>query len=88
MSAAQIDTNVLQETNKNGGTEIINIDEPNATDICMSRGMRQDARIEWEQLDQQFVFDEMGNKIRFTDIFKKQKTIVLFIRVSFSFPSI
>ncbi|XP_005102404.1 peroxiredoxin-like 2C [Aplysia californica] len=52
----------------------------NVDSLKMSRGVRPEAEINWEMLNEQFVFDEMGNKIRFTDIFKKQKTIVLFVR--------
>ena len=62
----------------------VNLDNsiPVNTGMSISRGIRPDAIIDWDRLNGLFVLNELGNKIRFTDIFKKQKTIVFFIRVS------
>ncbi|XP_067678314.1 peroxiredoxin-like 2C [Haliotis asinina] len=49
-------------------------------EISMSRGMRAEVRINFDKCRDMFVFDQMGNKIRFGDIYKKQKTIVVFTR--------
>ena len=51
-------------------------------DLKMSRGPRPEAEIDFDKLNDLFVFDGFGNKIRFVDIFKKQKTIIIFTRVS------
>ena len=53
-------------------------------DLKMSRGPRPEAEIDFDKLNDLFVFDGFGNKIRFVDIFKKQKTIIIFTRVSLS----
>lgn len=52
----------------------------NDKDLTISRGMHPDADLDFDKLRKLFVFDELGNKIQFTDIFKKQKTIVIFVR--------
>ena len=59
-----------------------NNDIPAVNSLKISRGMREEAEIDWEELVKLFVFDQMGNKIMFTDIFKKEKTICFFVRVS------
>jgi hypothetical protein len=51
------------------------------TNLKMSRGMRPEADVNFDKLRTMFVFDELGNKIRFTDTFKMQKTIIIFTRV-------
>lgn len=38
--------------------------------------------VDFEKIQDMIVFDEMGNKIRFGDIYKKQKTIIVFTRVT------
>lgn len=57
-----------------------NIDKPEEEHI--TRGIRHEAKFSWDKLNDLFVYNEMGNKINFCDIFKKQKTIIIFIRVS------
>ncbi|ESP00625.1 hypothetical protein LOTGIDRAFT_112250 [Lottia gigantea] len=49
----------------------------------ISRGVRQETEV--DELDlvsigNQIVFDENGNKIKFGDVYKKQKTIIVFTR--------
>lgn len=53
-----------------------------AKELRMSRGMKPELVIDFEKLKTLFVYDEMGNKIRFSDIYKKQKTIIILTRVS------
>ncbi|CAL1546194.1 unnamed protein product [Lymnaea stagnalis] len=48
--------------------------------LIISRGERPEAEIDWSTLKLLSVFDEMGNKIMFSDIFKQQKTIVILVR--------
>ena len=73
------DDKCCKDKNKEDNKEVL--PPENGKDLKMSRGLRPDADIDWEKLRTLFVMDEQGNKIRFTDIFKKQKTIVIFIRV-------
>ncbi|PVD22772.1 hypothetical protein C0Q70_16028 [Pomacea canaliculata] len=51
-----------------------------AKELRMSRGMKPELVIDFEKLKTLFVYDEMGNKIRFSDIYKKQKTIIILTR--------
>lgn len=51
-------------------------------EISMSRGMRAEVKVNFDKCRDMFVYDQMGNKIRFGDVYKKQKTIVVFTRVS------
>lgn len=51
-----------------------------AKDLKMSRGLRKEAEIDFDKLKELLVCDEMGNKIRFSDIYKKQKTIIVLTR--------
>ncbi|KAL8625705.1 hypothetical protein ACOMHN_043980 [Nucella lapillus] len=46
----------------------------------MSRGERPKATIDFEKLKTLYVYDEYANKICFSDVFKKQKTIIIFVR--------
>nr|AYP63837.1 thioredoxin-like protein AAED1 [Haliotis discus discus] len=49
-------------------------------EISMSRGMRAEVKVNFDKCRDMFVYDQMGNKIRFGDVYKKQKTIVVFTR--------
>lgn len=52
-------------------------------DIKMSRSDKPEEvkmEVNFEKLQDMNVFDEMGNKIRFGDIYKRQKTIIVFTR--------
>ncbi|XP_060080701.1 peroxiredoxin-like 2C [Ylistrum balloti] len=49
-------------------------------DLKMSRGEKAEIVVDFEKLHDLFVYDEMENKIRFSDIYKHQKTIVVFTR--------
>jgi hypothetical protein len=54
-------------------------------DIKMSRSDKPEEvkmEVNFEKLQDMNVFDEMGNKIRFGDIYKRQKTIIVFTRVN------
>ncbi|XP_055886647.1 peroxiredoxin-like 2C isoform X6 [Biomphalaria glabrata] len=55
--------------------------------LSISRGERIDAEIDWTKLKTLHVYDEMENKIMFTDIFKHQKTIIIFTRHFLDFVS-
>lgn len=48
--------------------------------LNMSRGERPEADIDWPKLETLFVYDEMGNKIKFSDVYRKQKTMIIFVR--------
>ena len=52
-------------------------------DMKMSRTEEPETDINFEKIRDLFVFDGYGNKIRFGDIYKKQKTIIIFVRVSY-----
>ncbi|OWF38577.1 thioredoxin-like protein AAED1 [Mizuhopecten yessoensis] len=58
------------------------IDSPvdKVDDLKMSRGEKPEIVVDLEKLHDLFVYDEMENKIRFSDIYKHQKTVVVFIR--------
>ncbi|WAR24178.1 PXL2C-like protein [Mya arenaria] len=49
-------------------------------DMRMSRTEEPDYSIKFDKVRDKVVFDPMGNEIKFGDIFKKQKTIVIFVR--------
>ncbi|XP_071117520.1 peroxiredoxin-like 2C isoform X2 [Haliotis cracherodii] len=49
-------------------------------EVSMSRGMRAEVKVNFDKCRDMFVYDQMGNKIRFGDVYKKQKTIVVFTR--------
>lgn len=54
-------------------------------DIKMSRSDKPEEvkmEVNFEKLQDMNVFDEMGNTIRFGDIYKRQKTIIVFTRVN------
>ena len=57
-----------------------NIEE--VDDMKMSRTDALEEDIDFKKFRDLFVFDGCGNKIRFGDIYKKQKTIIIFVRVS------
>lgn len=50
-------------------------------DMRMSRTEEPEYSVDFEKIRDEVVFDGMGNQIKFGDIFKSQKTIVIFIRV-------
>lgn len=49
-------------------------------DMKMSRTEEPETDVNFEKIRDLFVFDGYGNKIRFGDIYKKQKTIIIFVR--------
>ena len=51
-------------------------------DMKMSRTEAPEEDIDFKKIRDLFVYDGCGNKIRFGDIYKKQKTIIIFVRVS------
>lgn len=51
-------------------------------DMNMSRTEEPEYCVDFEKIRDRVVFDGMGNQIKFADIYKNQKTIVVFIRVS------
>ena len=53
-------------------------------DLKMSRTEEPEITFKIKDIRDKFVFDANGNKIRFGDIYKKQKTIIFFVRVSIS----
>lgn len=52
-------------------------------DLKMSRTEEPEYVVNFEKLRDIVVFDGMGNKIKFGDIYKMQKTIIVFVRVNF-----
>lgn len=54
-------------------------------DMRMSRTEEPEYSVDFEKIRDEVVFDGMGNQIKFGDIFKSQKTIVIFIRVRYFF---
>ncbi|XP_076439847.1 peroxiredoxin-like 2C [Babylonia areolata] len=73
------------EQTKMAGTENQNGTLPDAPsseskDVEMSRGERPKATIDFNKLEALYVYDEYENKIRFCDVFRKQKTIIIFVR--------
>ena len=79
-------------TNKNAVKQVTEdpfaptqVNRENVNGVCspnMSRGERPEADINWPKLENLYVYDEMGNKIKFSDIYRRQKTLVIFVRVS------
>ncbi|KAJ8305587.1 hypothetical protein KUTeg_016132 [Tegillarca granosa] len=49
-------------------------------DLKMSRGEKEEYVIDFNKLGNHIVYDENGNKIRFGDVYKHQKTIIVFTR--------
>lgn len=75
----------MSKTEEKDGTEIT-ADEINHLE--MSRGERpepSDFKFNFSKARDMFVLDEGGNKIKFGDIYKHQKTIVIFSRVCYFF---
>lgn len=73
----------MSKTEEKDGTEIT-ADEINHLE--MSRGERpepSDFKFNFSKARDMFVLDEGGNKIKFGDIYKHQKTIVIFSRVCY-----
>lgn len=58
---------------------VTNLEE--AKCLKMSRGLRPDIELDFDSLKNLYVYDEMGNKIRFSDIYRMQKTIIILTRV-------
>ncbi|KAK3778047.1 hypothetical protein RRG08_004842 [Elysia crispata] len=77
-------------TNKNAVKQVTEdpfaptqVNRENVNGVCspnMSRGERPEADINWPKLETLYVYDEMGNKIKFSDIYRRQKTLVIFVR--------
>ena len=51
-------------------------------DMKMSRTEEPEYEVNFDKFRDKIVYDGSGNKIRFGEIYKKQKTIILFVRVS------
>ncbi|XP_064606955.1 peroxiredoxin-like 2C [Liolophura sinensis] len=52
-----------------------------SSDLSISRGVEPEKpEIDLNSVRNAVVYDELGNKIRFGDIYKKQKTIICFVR--------
>ena len=51
-------------------------------DLKMSRTEEPEYSVNFEKLRDKVVYDGLGNKIKFGDIYKMQKTIVVFVRVN------
>jgi len=48
----------------------------------MSRTEEPEYIVNFDKVRDLVVYDSMGNEIKFGDIYKKQKTIIVFVRVS------
>ena len=48
----------------------------------MSRGLKAEYQLQWHLVEDMEVFDEFGKRVRFGDLYKKQKAIIIFVRVS------
>jgi hypothetical protein len=57
-------------------------------DLKMSRTEEPEYTVDFEKLRDKIVYDGMGNKIKFGDIYKMQKTIIVFVRVIFIFATL
>lgn len=57
-------------------------DVKEVNDLKMSRTEEPDYSVDFQKIRDTFVYDGMGNKIKFGDIYKMQKTIVVFVRVN------
>ena len=51
-------------------------------DLKMQRTEEPEYVVNFDKLRDKVVYDGQGNKIKFGDIYKRQKTIVVFVRVS------
>jgi hypothetical protein len=47
----------------------------------ITRGENAEVDFEIDAAEDHFVYDELGNKIRFGDIYKRKKSILIFVRV-------
>ncbi|XP_059145576.1 peroxiredoxin-like 2C [Physella acuta] len=75
--------NYSKQVNLDNPFDIVEKDRHQLEDVnllSISRGERPEADINWARLKSLYVFDEDGNKIKFTDIYSEQKTIVILIR--------
>jgi len=80
MNGRPIATDMTTKEELNAPEEVKGVD-----DIKMSRSDKPEEvkmEVNFEKLQDMNVFDEMGNKIRFGDIYKRQKTIIVFTRVN------
>lgn len=55
-------------------------DVKEVNDLKMSRTEEPEYCVDFEKIRDKIVYDGMGNKITFGDIYKKQKTIIVFVR--------
>ena len=51
-----------------------------SVDMSMSRGESEEVKIDFNQVQNLTVYDELGNHIKFGSIYRNKKTIVIFIR--------
>lgn len=49
--------------------------------LQMSRGEKEETQLNFKKLRNIVVYDESGNEVKFGDIYKEQKTIIVFTRV-------
>ncbi|GFR87160.1 thioredoxin-like protein AAED1 [Elysia marginata] len=91
MTSDQLSAQITPQDITNGTGKQITDDPFAATDgkseningVCspnMSRGERPEADINWPKLETLFVYDEMGNKIKFSDVYRRQKTLIILVR--------
>lgn len=59
-------------------TEEENVEE--VDDLKMSRTEEPEYSVNFDKIRDKLVYDAMGNKIKFGDIYKMQKTIIIFVR--------
>lgn len=57
-------------------------DVKEVNDLKMSRTEEPEYNVDFDKIRDKIVYDGMGNKIKFGDIYKKQKTIIVFVRVN------
>lgn len=57
-------------------------DVKEVNDLKMSRTEEPEYHVDFDKIRDKIVYDGMGNKIKFGDIYKKQKTIIVFVRVN------
>ena len=53
-------------------------------ELKMSRTEEPEYSVNFKKICDKIVFDGQGNKIRFGDIYKHQKTVIVFVRVRIS----
>ena len=53
-----------------------------AINMNISRGEKKENDIDFTKVENYYVFDELGNKVRFGDLYKDHKCIIIFSRVS------